>query len=596
MEKPSKEAIESFLSKLKDNAIHDFDLIIQSNDKWNHSHNYSEFTLSQDTFYRTNDEIRSAERIIKQTIMEALNKIFELYGYSVEPFHDKYNIYHICFIVELKKKKIAFGYDAHWNEDWYQIGSQNNFNVIEVISFKNHYGTPSINESLSLDFGGKDGVHYETNCLENISKKYLFDEWVVPLLFETINFLEIEFSLKISSITIDLPSPDKTYWFKKKTLERINHFNGYYTDKNIDYSFYFSKEEKEKRKKNEWTYITITDKGEKWNYSITEKYNLSNETKESLKKQFFDKGYWNILFGDSDFATSFFTSEWLFYSIGKIDMVTLGDCEKNTRKAGNFDYTAIVCGYLKSIEQLLLLLMKGRVNKGHVVKAKDNTPDNICIFKPEKNRDGKEIQKKYVALTEETLKYVKTELWYSEYFIKNTDAADTVLNVNDNDLNIIYSAIDDFRNKCRNGNFHVDNLYDWSKVCAIRNNALVLYFYILGSCNIDLDYEKTGIVIKEKTDYEKLCEIVFSLDVSDRDIIISMDGKEYFADINPFMLIANYSHDPIIYDCIPVTIKEFNPGEKTIDELIISKENLPDKIIFYRNFSSSIQIWEKGKH
>ncbi len=590
MERPNEETIKSLLSESVNNAFQTIDMLIQSDSKSKIPHNHGDLIIADPSFYRTMDEVKYAERIISDVLMDALKKTFVLY-YG-EDAVNPYNKYHISFIVQFKKGNIAFGHNVSFHEDWKQIGSQIDIKVIENISFQNNYGGPPM--IYPFLFGGKDGVKYETVYLENISKKYL-DEWIAPLLFETINTLENEFKRRISSITIDLPSPTKTYWFKNETLERISHFNGYYTEEYMDYANYYSDEKKEERRQKEWTYITIIEDEKKLNYSVTEEYNLSNETKNILKRQFFDKGYCNILFGDSEFATSFLTSEWLFHSLRRNVSVKLGDYEKSIRNEGNLDYTAIVCGYLKSIEQLLFLLMKCRVNKGHFVKAKDETPDVICRIEYKKNREGKNIPIKYIPLTKDTLKYVKTELWYSEFFIKNKAGADAVLNVDDSDLEIIYSAIDDFRKKCRNGNFHVDNLYDWSKVSAIRNNALVLYFYILGSCNIDLSNEATGVVVRKKTDYETLCEIIISLDYYEKSIILTMDGRDYYAEINPFALVPNYSRKPIIYEHIPVTIMEYG-GAKAIDKIIISNENLPDKIVFHRGIDGAVQIWKKGKN
>lgn len=55
-------------------------------------------------------------------------------------------------------------------------------------------------------------------------------------------------------------------------------------------------------------------------------------------------------------------------------------------------------------------------------------------------------------------------------------------------------AIDDWREKHRNGYFHRDNLQSEAKVKEIRNQTLQLYFLILGGCKIKKeDFERLGI-------------------------------------------------------------------------------------------------------
>lgn len=61
----------------------------------------------------------------------------------------------------------------------------------------------------------------------------------------------------------------------------------------------------------------------------------------TINQAFFDNGYRNAIVGNSDFAKSFITSEYLFRSISE----GLG-----------IDYTSVVVGYLKSVEQLMQLL------------------------------------------------------------------------------------------------------------------------------------------------------------------------------------------------------------------------------------------------
>ena len=70
-------------------------------------------------------------------------------------------------------------------------------------------------------------------------------------------------------------------------------------------------------------------------------FGLDEEDMQIIKTAFFTLRYRDALIGDSDFAKSFITSEYLF---------------KTVRDGLSIDYTSVVVGYLKSVEQLLFLL------------------------------------------------------------------------------------------------------------------------------------------------------------------------------------------------------------------------------------------------
>lgn len=69
-----------------------------------------------------------------------------------------------------------------------------------------------------------------------------------------------------------------------------------------------------------------------------------------------------------------------------------------------------------------------------------------------------------------------------------------MVEVNYHARNYMIQAIDDWREKHRNGYFHRDNLQSEAKVKEIRNQTLQLYFLILGGCKIKKeDFERLGI-------------------------------------------------------------------------------------------------------
>lgn len=59
---------------------------------------------------------------------------------------------------------------------------------------------------------------------------------------------------------------------------------------------------------------------------------------DTMHKNYISDALYKAMIGDQEFAESFLTSEWLFHSLKELK---------------HFDYTAVISGYLKSVEQLL---------------------------------------------------------------------------------------------------------------------------------------------------------------------------------------------------------------------------------------------------
>lgn len=178
---------------------------------------------------------------------------------------------------------------------------------------------------------------------------------------------------------------------------------------------------------------------------------------ETIKRNYLGRGLWRAMIGKSNFAVSFITSEW-FYTMYQL--------------TENLDLTNIVAGYLKSIEQLLFAVIHLSEGTGITIKSK-----------------GKDI----VQYSEENADIVDTTLGALEQVIKHNGH---ILDVNKYAREHLVEMIDDWRDKQRNGYFHKHNLHDTKKVDEIRENALQLYFLILGSCTInDTQFPLLGIDI-----------------------------------------------------------------------------------------------------
>ena len=197
-----------------------------------------------------------------------------------------------------------------------------------------------------------------------------------------------------------------------------------------------------------------------------------------MESNYISDALYKAMIGSQEFAESFLTSEWLFYSLKELK---------------HFDYTSVISGYLKSIEQLLykiVMLNVGnncKISMSHATDIVDKAVKNgITRYKwnngtwltvPENDKAG---QYKYIDLIPDQLQYMDSSIGTFEFFLKN------------NPHIIIYPAraktiadmVSCFRIECRNGFFHTHNLSDWKIVEAVRSNAIYLYFILLGGCII----------------------------------------------------------------------------------------------------------------
>lgn len=200
----------------------------------------------------------------------------------------------------------------------------------------------------------------------------------------------------------------------------------------------------------------------------------------AINKAFFDREYRTALKGHSDFAKSFITSEYLF---------------RTTNEELEIDYTSVVVGYLKSVEQLLYLIytsaFQGR--KGMEYWDSERNYNNYCSYLRKNNRA-------IPTLSENNKKanpYIQGKYLYRYYHFKKTgDKApefgeliyflrynDDLWNVSDSGKEFIFSCLDDYRNYCRNHHFHKDNIWsaNYCIVQRIRNNTFIVLYYLLGA-------------------------------------------------------------------------------------------------------------------
>ena len=224
---------------------------------------------------------------------------------------------------------------------------------------------------------------------------------------------------------------------------------------------------------------------------------FSDSTLEDMQKQYVLKGFFNSILGNNEYSQSFITSEWLFHSLdGK----------------RNFDYTSVISGYLKSIEQLLFKIVMLNIENNCKISMSKATDvvrkvknSNIRTYK----RDGsywKEIGLSdhnyiYIDLTQEQKQYMDSSIGAFEYFLRFNQH----IFIDPSTSETIADMVSCFRAECRNGYFHTHNLNDWTVVKKIRDNAIYLYFVLLGGIRVPLEKQnELGIMSNDR--FDELCK------------------------------------------------------------------------------------------
>lgn len=176
---------------------------------------------------------------------------------------------------------------------------------------------------------------------------------------------------------------------------------------------------------------------------------LNSRNFQLIENVFLNYKNYEVLLGNSDFAESLATSEWLY---------------KKYFAFGELDNTYIVAGYLKSIEQLLW--------------------DIIFII-----GKGRQIGSKKITISESNLNEIDRTLGSLQYFLNSYENdrffLDAFMNSKHFVMQFLNEIIDYWRIQYRNGYFHKDNLSDKTKIEAIREKTFFLYFLILGSIKLD---------------------------------------------------------------------------------------------------------------
>ena len=223
-----------------------------------------------------------------------------------------------------------------------------------------------------------------------------------------------------------------------------------------------------------------------------------DETQRSIIEQhFFNESNCELLLGSSDFAQSYMTAEWLYASLPN---------------AGKIDLTAIAMGYFKAIEQLLFRFVSLHTHE------KDGATRTIYVGHQQyaDNRGNVNLTDSFINDSAK-IKHLNLGGLTGFFGYNNTNTGQyspryqdlLASGINNQTYDIIIESLSEIAG-LRNGYFHKDNLYDWTKVDKARETAQLVFYFILGAYSLsDDDKTQLGMIRRnDHDDFYKLCAYI----------------------------------------------------------------------------------------
>lgn len=483
------------------------------------------FQYADDDFYFYRFAVESQEKASIVLLSNILYRVMEKYGKTVE----KIDNLPFNFILFTDNEKLGYRF-----EDFYEYE--------DVNSILDKYG---LDRAVILR-PWKPGKAYER--VSSVNK--LYEKEKVKLKEELIHdfyinqFGEDEYEAFIDSIDDYLNVARETIGYQSiKLLSNMNlSSNKLFEEKLLA----------------EWDYMNYRYQIINPNNKSVQNYLyiLRNDTVfdnlEDMKKTYVDGELYKTIVGTNEYAESFITSEWLYHSL-------------KGRK--NFDYTSVISGYLKSIEQILHKIVMINIDNDCKISMKQSLLEkaferDIKVFKSSvngfrrlsENKDGNSYRftkYPYIDFTTAQKEYMDSSIGTFEYFLRNNKN----IFLKPEYSKLIADMVSCFRTECRNGFVHTHNLNDWSLVEKTRQNAIYLYFILLGSCIIP-EEKKRELNILYNDKFDELCKKI-------------REFKRY--NVNFIFEYEDGKKQKLIYDFINNTTEYTNEGLEHYEELLFYK-------------------------
>ena len=186
----------------------------------------------------------------------------------------------------------------------------------------------------------------------------------------------------------------------------------------------------------------------------------------------------------------------------------------------------------------------------YVSRNKDWIKEEDWIKEDVKNFEKKY---KYIDFTNEQKEYMDSSIGTFEFFLRKNPH----IFMNSSLADKIADMVSCFRIECRNGYFHTHNLKDWDIVEKTRDNAIYLYFVLLGACLIP-ENKISNLKFLSSDRFDELCKKI-----------------REFRHFNPEFIFEyeDGGSQKLIYDSINNTIEYTDDGMEHYDSLLFYKVN-----------------------
>lgn len=515
------------------------------------------FQFADDDFYFYRFAVERQEKTAKILLTNILWKVLKEYNFPVEYSHDS------GFIFIIKENHERIGYrlaDFLEDEDINSILESNHVDKAIILRTSKGNQTNKLIE--------QENQHYED---ANVNIRALsIQEFYLK------QFGEEEYRVFIDSID--------------NYLNVTKEISGYKSVKFLSNMNLASIKIFEQKKLKDWDYlnyryqiINTSDKKVQNYLHLTQKDIIFGNLDDMHNSYIFDKLYETML-SSTEYATSFITSEWLYYSF---------------KGKKNFDYTSVVSGYLKSIEQLLYKIVMLNIDNDCKIAMKRDMlkkafSQNIPVFELIDNKFNKIPVNKhgnnyrftnypYIEFTEHHKEFMDSSIGTFEFFLR----CNKHIFLNPDNAKTVTDMISCFRIECRNGFFHTHNLNNWDLVEKIRSNAIYLYFVLLGSCIIPKE-RKHELNPIHNDQFDELCKKIRAFKKYNIYFVFEYDDgikQKLVYDIRNNTIEFNDNgvehYDGLLFykvDEFEDSLKKIDKGELVDKKLYLTRDNLPKKI------------------
>ena len=328
---------------------------------------------------------------------------------------------------------------------------------------------------------------------------------------------------------------------------------------------------------------------------------LAPEDLERLDANLFNKGLYRCLAGSEDFAVSFVTSEFL---------------RKSFSDNEQFDYTAVICGYLKSVEQLEYNLMKQtlgvsgtdslwikrngrRILSRHKVRiqGKNRPQPNPVAFKRIR-REHENNFVNHVQFAEDYERYFDTSLIPLANLLHDNE---TWWKLTEDGRSYVYEAIRTFAKEDRNGYFHKDNLRDPEKVKEVRDSVLAVLLLLIGGYEVPGSLNERHISLGiESNRFDELYSKVVEIPKSERDFILEfgngpIKAVRLFDQEDETQDEEGHIDSKIVFARVDdYRIEDYEGFLKSLrdeDYIELSRYNMPTSVTLVLTYRPNMLIW-----